>query len=663
MTSYLKHISGVAGDSANEDGLLDVDSVFRFYNSRYFNNKLNAVKVLWRDDMYTVAGEFLCTRYSKSIHLSRKLLVLRPRNDTISILLHEMIHAYLFLTRQVPKVDDHGELFQKMMNDINQKENLNINVYHTFLEEVKYYLSHHWECSACTVVMQLIESQPPKRCEVCGNPRLSLIKTPETTIEQVTKDHTSASGTNSQSTKKKTITIPKPNPSSKQSSLDRFLNNNTGAKSSPSSSSSSTTSVRTREVIEIKDDDDDDDDHPDDRPTKRKREEKDEVEFEGRTLCDIEPQIKRKLPLSKVQDNKRNRIANADAAKATMPNSIKSKENTSKIPILVAPTPKPTAKKKSPAIKPNHVTSNQTKLDLHVQRLPQAPVSQNDRSEAARDEVLSPSKQPSLKLSKKKKDDTSVTLDGSNESGASMEEANDRVASAINQLALKWGDRFVSVPVLLQKEALKSIKTKHFSDLPKQYEPLPKFETQKRNDVDVATETLPLESLLHSQRLPLLPGSYLPTLLKKDSQRTDYDRTEQPSVSNSTSTHEVLKISESRSDGLSSLCALPQNQPTATIKATTSTATTTHPTIAPTSNGDVKRRVLAPITKVNNQKDVPKTVAVGSKSGNGAEKSEGVVKLLAACPVCGMDFSPQTSNESRQQHINSCLECTISDFD
>jgi len=71
MASYLKHHhhhhnnqhhdyeERNGGDQNNKEGvdsdpkLIDVGPVFAFYNSLYFKNKLDAVKVFWRDDMYT----------------------------------------------------------------------------------------------------------------------------------------------------------------------------------------------------------------------------------------------------------------------------------------------------------------------------------------------------------------------------------------------------------------------------------------------------------------------------------------------------------------------------------------------------------------------------------------------------------------------------------
>lgn len=52
-----------------------------------------------------------------SVRLSEPLLTLRPRHDLINTLLHEMIHAYLFLQPGVSAArldrDGHGADFQR----------------------------------------------------------------------------------------------------------------------------------------------------------------------------------------------------------------------------------------------------------------------------------------------------------------------------------------------------------------------------------------------------------------------------------------------------------------------------------------------------------------------------------------------------------------------
>lgn len=93
----------------------------------------------------------LCT-----IRLSRPLLKYRPFSDLINTLLHEMIHAYIFLTQKyMQDRSAHGPQFRRMMDAINQKglillfplENASISVFHRFKDEVHVYRRHVWWCT------------------------------------------------------------------------------------------------------------------------------------------------------------------------------------------------------------------------------------------------------------------------------------------------------------------------------------------------------------------------------------------------------------------------------------------------------------------------------------------------------------------------------------
>lgn len=126
----------------------DVHSLFMVFNKQYFSDSLNTVMVQWSKRMTTCAG--LC-RYQNgfcSISLSEPLLKLRPRKDLVETLLHEMIHAYLFLTNtRDHSRDGHGPEFCKHMYRINKGAGTNISIYHNFHEEVKLYKQHWWKCN------------------------------------------------------------------------------------------------------------------------------------------------------------------------------------------------------------------------------------------------------------------------------------------------------------------------------------------------------------------------------------------------------------------------------------------------------------------------------------------------------------------------------------
>lgn len=131
-----------------QDPTPDIYSLFMKFNKTFFWSTLNTVEVRWSPRMYSCAG--ICAYERRqgycSIRLSEPLLKLRPRSDLVETLLHEMIHAYLFLTNNNRDRDGHGPEFQKHMNRINAAAGTNISIYHSFHEEVKLYQQHWWRC-------------------------------------------------------------------------------------------------------------------------------------------------------------------------------------------------------------------------------------------------------------------------------------------------------------------------------------------------------------------------------------------------------------------------------------------------------------------------------------------------------------------------------------
>eukprot|EP00923_Selenidium_pygospionis_P059108 GHVN01104030.1.p1 GENE.GHVN01104030.1~~GHVN01104030.1.p1 ORF type:complete len:304 (-),score=55.75 GHVN01104030.1:355-1149(-) len=81
-----------------------------------------------------------------SIRLSEALLKFRTVHEYKETLLHEMIHAYLFVKEKNRDRDGHGPHFLSHMNRINQATGLNITVYHSFHDEVNHYRTHVWRC-------------------------------------------------------------------------------------------------------------------------------------------------------------------------------------------------------------------------------------------------------------------------------------------------------------------------------------------------------------------------------------------------------------------------------------------------------------------------------------------------------------------------------------
>ncbi|XP_034256062.1 sprT-like domain-containing protein Spartan [Thrips palmi] len=127
----------------------DIHVLFLQFNDRFFWGKLHTVEVKWSNRMTSCAG--VCVYQGRSgfcsVRLSLPLLKLRPRKDLVETLLHEMIHAFLFITKNNRDRDGHGPEFHKHMNRINQEAGTHISVYHSFHDEVRLYQQHWWRCS------------------------------------------------------------------------------------------------------------------------------------------------------------------------------------------------------------------------------------------------------------------------------------------------------------------------------------------------------------------------------------------------------------------------------------------------------------------------------------------------------------------------------------
>ncbi|KAG0795207.1 hypothetical protein G6F16_001715 [Rhizopus arrhizus] len=126
----------------------DIYRLFSTYNQQYFDGKLDRVELCWSTKMTRCAGT--CTYMLGGhcvIRLSEPLLKFRSKKDLLETLLHEMIHAYLFVTQRNGNHDGHGPEFLYEAKRINELTNLNISVYHNFMDEVDYYLTHVWQCN------------------------------------------------------------------------------------------------------------------------------------------------------------------------------------------------------------------------------------------------------------------------------------------------------------------------------------------------------------------------------------------------------------------------------------------------------------------------------------------------------------------------------------
>ncbi|NXK31722.1 SPRTN protein, partial [Piprites chloris] len=127
----------------------DVHALFVHFNQTLFWRKLEAVTVSWSPRMTSSAG--ICSYHEKSglcsIRLSEPLLKLRPRKDLVETLLHEMIHALLFVTHNYKDRESHGPEFCKHMRRINHLTGAHVTIYHNFHDEIDVYRQHWWRCN------------------------------------------------------------------------------------------------------------------------------------------------------------------------------------------------------------------------------------------------------------------------------------------------------------------------------------------------------------------------------------------------------------------------------------------------------------------------------------------------------------------------------------
>ncbi|KAJ3336834.1 hypothetical protein HDU93_002074 [Gonapodya sp. JEL0774] len=130
-TMFDPYVASRASDA--EDPTPDIRELFQVFDREYFD----------------FPGGYC------SVRLSDPLLKFRPRCDLISTLLHEMIHAYLFLTNGSRDRSGHGPDFLSQASRLSALSGANITVYHTFRDEVDHYRKHIWRCEGSC------RTQPP----------------------------------------------------------------------------------------------------------------------------------------------------------------------------------------------------------------------------------------------------------------------------------------------------------------------------------------------------------------------------------------------------------------------------------------------------------------------------------------------------------------------
>ncbi|KAI0566731.1 SprT-like protein [Gracilaria domingensis] len=142
----------------------DVHALFLEYNRKHFENRITHTYVEYSRRMTACAGTCTFMRTGCRIGLSEPLLKLRPVSDLKSTLLHEMIHAFLFLTQGYKRdgPDGHGPIFMRHAHRINRTEpGVEITPYHTFHAEVDAYRAHHWRCDKCGRLIKRAMNRAP----------------------------------------------------------------------------------------------------------------------------------------------------------------------------------------------------------------------------------------------------------------------------------------------------------------------------------------------------------------------------------------------------------------------------------------------------------------------------------------------------------------------
>eukprot|EP00884_Botryococcus_braunii_P015413 jgi/Botrbrau1/2555/Bobra.0079s0042.1 len=157
--------------------LPDIFALYMLYNDLYFENSLGACSVHWSSSRMTLCAG-VC-EFSKGggcrIKLSEPLLKFRPTRDLKETLLHEMVHAWIFL--QGIRDGDHGPRFQERVRFINAATfpdpqrppgGYRVSTYHNFIAEVDHFRTHHWKCQQCDNLVKRAMNRPPQAADCRG---------------------------------------------------------------------------------------------------------------------------------------------------------------------------------------------------------------------------------------------------------------------------------------------------------------------------------------------------------------------------------------------------------------------------------------------------------------------------------------------------------------
>jgi hypothetical protein len=173
---------GAAGLTEDELELVDptpsIHDLFVHYRDLYFDGKLGGVSVEWSSARMTSCGGN-CQKVPGGaiIKLSRPLLSLRPTRDLKDVLLHEMVHAFMFsehIRDDDPTGGGHGSYFKHYIASLNASTvpdaqrppgGYRVSVFHTMVDEVQHYQRHHWRCNRCGYVVKRAVNRPPQEAD------------------------------------------------------------------------------------------------------------------------------------------------------------------------------------------------------------------------------------------------------------------------------------------------------------------------------------------------------------------------------------------------------------------------------------------------------------------------------------------------------------------
>jgi predicted SprT family Zn-dependent metalloprotease len=135
----------------------ELQACWREFNSRYFNDVLSPIPIMWSPRLTSSAGLFITGRprtplrssslssEHRLIRLSIPLLSNQPLAEVHSTLAHEMIHQWQYDVRK--RKPDHGNDFRGMMSAMN-RYGLSITVRHS-LAGVRSLCRYTWHCLRC----------------------------------------------------------------------------------------------------------------------------------------------------------------------------------------------------------------------------------------------------------------------------------------------------------------------------------------------------------------------------------------------------------------------------------------------------------------------------------------------------------------------------------